>query len=115
VALDNNAAERAVKLVVIGRKNWMFAGSDAGGEILADAMTIIETAKISGLNTEAYLADVLARFADHINPRLDKPCPGTGPQKKIRRSRRRRSAGYCRRAVGLRSLWSLSGWFRLPP
>jgi len=75
VALDNNAAERAVKPVVIGRKNWMFAGSDAGGETMADAMTIIETAKMSGLNPEAYLADVLARIADHIYPRLDELLP----------------------------------------
>ena len=75
VAIDNNAAERAVKPVVIGRKNWMFAGSDAGGETLADAMTVIETAKMSGLNPEAYLADVLARIADHPNPRLDELLP----------------------------------------
>ena len=72
---DNNAAERAVKPVVIGRKNWMFAGSDAGGETLADAMTIIETAKLSNLNPEAYLADVLARINDHPNPRLDELLP----------------------------------------
>ena len=70
VAVDNNAAERAVKPVVIGRKNWMFAGSDAGGETLANAMTIIETAKMSGLNPEAFLADVLARINDHLNPKL---------------------------------------------
>lgn len=53
VALDNNPAERAVKPVVIGRKTWMFAGSNAGGETLADAMTIIETARMSGLNPKA--------------------------------------------------------------
>ena len=75
VAIDNNAAERAVKPVVIGRKNWMFAGSDAGGETLADAMTIIETAKMSNLNPEAYLTDVLARINDHPNPRLDDLLP----------------------------------------
>ena len=75
VAIDNNAAERAVKPVVIGRKNWMFAGSDAGGETLADAMTIIETAKMSGLNPEAYLADVLARINDHLNPKLAELLP----------------------------------------
>ncbi len=75
VAIDNNAAERAVKPVVIGRKNWMFAGSDAGGETLADAMTIIETAKMSNLNPEAYLTDVLARINDHPNPRLDNLLP----------------------------------------
>ncbi len=54
-----------MKAVVLGRKNWLFAGSDAGGETLADAMTVIETAKLSGLNPEAYLADVLARIRDH--------------------------------------------------
>jgi transposase len=75
VAIDNNVAERAVKPVVIGRKNWMFAGSDAGGETLADAMTIIESAKMSGLNPEAYLADVLARINDHMNPKLGELLP----------------------------------------
>lgn len=48
VAIDNNPAERAIRPIAIGRKNWLFAGSDAGGETLADAMTIIETAKLSG-------------------------------------------------------------------
>lgn len=65
VAIDNNAAERAMKPVAIGRKNFLFAGSDAGGETLAGAMTIIETAKFNGHNPEAYLADVIARIGDH--------------------------------------------------
>jgi len=83
VAMDNNAAERAMRPIGIGRKNWLFAGSDAGGETLARAMTLIETAKMNGLNPQAYLADVLARINDHINPRLYellpwnwKPLPG---------------------------------------
>ena len=71
----NNPAERAIRPVAVGRKNWLFAGSDAGGETLADAMTIIETAKLSGLNPEAYLADVLARINDHIVTRLDELLP----------------------------------------
>ena len=75
VAIDNNTAERAIKPVVIGRKNWMFAGADSGAGIRADAMTIIETAKMSGLNPEAYLADVLDRINDHINPRPDELLP----------------------------------------
>lgn len=75
VAIDNNAAERAVKPVVLGRKNWMFAGSDAGGETLADAMTVIETAKLSGCNPEVYLADILGRINEHPNPRLDELLP----------------------------------------
>ena len=53
----------------------MFAGSDAGGEILANAMTLIETAKLSGLNPEAYLADLLARINDHLITRLDELLP----------------------------------------
>ena len=75
VAIDNNPAERAIRPVAIGRKNWLFAGADAGGETLADAMTLIETAKLAGLNPEAYLADVLARINDHLVTRLDELLP----------------------------------------
>jgi transposase len=75
VAIDNNPAERAVRPVAIGRKNFLFAGADAGGEILADAMTVIETAKLSGLNPEAYLADILARLRDHDPAKLDELLP----------------------------------------
>jgi hypothetical protein len=70
-----NPAERAIRPVAIGRKNWLFAGSDAGGETLADAMTLIETAKLSGHNPEAYLANVLARINDHLVTRLDELLP----------------------------------------
>jgi transposase len=75
VAIDNNAAERAIRPISIGRKNFLFAGADAGGEILADAMTIIETAKLSGLNPEAYLADILTRIRDHDPAKLDDLLP----------------------------------------
>jgi transposase len=75
VAIDNNPAERALRPVAIGRKNWLFAGSDAGGEALADAMTLIETAKLCGLDPEAYLADLLARINDHLVTRLDELLP----------------------------------------
>jgi len=75
VAIDNNAAERAIRPIAIGRKNYLFAGSDAGGETIADAMTIIETAKFAGLNPEAYLTDVLARINDHIVTRLHELLP----------------------------------------
>lgn len=54
----------------MGRKNYLFAGSDVGGDNIADAMTIIETAKTLGLDPEAYLADVLARINDHLATRL---------------------------------------------
>lgn len=71
VAIDNNAAERAIRPISIGRKNFLFAGSDAGGEILADAMTVIETAKLSGLDPEAYLTDILISIRNHDPARLD--------------------------------------------
>ena len=75
VAIDNNPAERAIRPVALGRKNYLFAGSNAGGETLADALSIIETAKLCGLNPEAYLADVLARINDHMVSRLDELLP----------------------------------------
>ena len=52
VEIDNNAAERALRAIAIGRKNWLFAGSDNGGEAAANIYTVIETAKINGLNPE---------------------------------------------------------------
>lgn len=75
IAIDNNAAERAMRPIGIGRKNWLFAGSDTGGETLASAMTIIETAKICGLDPQAYLTDVLARIHDHKINQLDDLLP----------------------------------------
>ena len=75
VAIDNNVAERAIRPVALGRRNWLFAGSDAGGETLADAMTLIETAKLSGLDPEAWLADVLARINEHLITHLDELLP----------------------------------------
>lgn len=75
VAVDNNAAERALRPIGIGRKNWLFVGADTGAKTLARAMTIIETAKLSGLNPQAYLADVLDRIHDHMNNRLDELLP----------------------------------------
>ena len=79
VAIDNNAAERAIRPISIGRKNFLFAGADAGGEILADAMTVIETAKLSDLNPEAYLADIFTRIRDHDPARLDDLLPWNWP------------------------------------
>jgi transposase len=65
LALDNNPAERALRGVAIGRKNYLFAGSDAGGRRAATMYSLIETAKLNGINPQHYLADVLARIADH--------------------------------------------------
>lgn len=63
--IDNNAAERALRCVALGRKNYLFAGSDTGGERAAAIYSLIETAKLNGLDPEAYLRDVLNRIADH--------------------------------------------------
>jgi len=65
LALDNNPAERALRGVAIGRKNWLFAGSDAGGRRAAAMYSLIESAKLSGHNPQLYIADLLARIADH--------------------------------------------------
>lgn len=83
VAIDNNAAERALRLIGVGRRNWLFAGSDAGGETLARAMTIIETAKMNGLDPQAYLADILDRIHDHPNLRLNELLPWNWAPKAI--------------------------------
>ncbi|MHB8392456.1 MAG: IS66 family transposase [Acidobacteriaceae bacterium] len=61
----NNAAERAIRPLALGRKNWLFAGSDNGGERAAVIYTLIETAKLNGLDPEAYLRDIISRIADH--------------------------------------------------
>ena len=63
--IDNNAAERALRAVALGRKNYLFAGSDAGGERAAAMYSLIGSAKLNGLDPEAYLSNVLARIADH--------------------------------------------------
>src|SRR5690348_8903472 len=71
LALDNNPAERALRCVAIGRKNYLFAGSDAGGRRAAAMYSLIESAKLNGLNPQHYLADVLVRIADHPARRID--------------------------------------------
>ena len=65
IEIDNNAAERAIRTVALGRKNYLFAGSDAGGERAALIYSLIGTAKLNGLDPQAYLATVLERIADH--------------------------------------------------
>src|SRR6266404_3942855 len=63
--IDNNAAERALRAVALGRKNWLFAGSDDGGERAAAIYSLLGTAKLNELDPEAYLRYVLERIADH--------------------------------------------------
>jgi transposase len=73
--MTNNAAERAIRPLALGRKNWLFAGADSGGERAALMNTIIQTARLNGLDPEAYLRDVLGRIADHPINRVDELLP----------------------------------------
>ena len=75
VAIDNNAAERAVRPICLGKKNWLFAGSETGAETLASAMTLIESAKMNGLDPQAYITDLLNRIYDHKINRIDELLP----------------------------------------
>ncbi|MGK9232535.1 IS66 family transposase [Inquilinus limosus] len=77
---DNNIAENALRGIALGRRNWTFAGSDAGGDRAAAMYTLIGTAKLNGLNPEAWLRDVLARIADgHPISRIEELLPWHWP------------------------------------
>ena len=78
ICMSNNAAERALRGIAVGRRNWTFAGSDRGGERAAAIHTLIETAKSNGIDPQAWLADVLAQLPDHPARRIDEPLPWNG-------------------------------------
>jgi transposase len=73
--IDNNAAERALRAVALGRKNYLFAGSDRGGENAAAIYSLIGTAKLNGIDPEFYLRNVLSRIADHPINRIEELLP----------------------------------------
>lgn len=73
--IDNNAAERALRGVSLGRKNYLFMGSDAGGERAAAFYSLVETAKLNGLDPEDYLRQVFERIAEHSINRIDELLP----------------------------------------
>lgn len=73
--IDNNSAERSVRCVGLGRKNYLFMGSEGGGKSAAIAYTLIETAKLNGVDPQAWLTDVLSRIADHKINRIDELLP----------------------------------------
>jgi transposase len=75
LAIDNNAAERALRAVVIGRKNWLFAGSRRGGKAAATLYSLIASAKQNALDPFAYLRDLLARIPTHPHRQLDDLLP----------------------------------------
>jgi transposase len=73
--IDNNAAERALRAVALGRKNYLFAGSDRGGESAAAIYSLIGTAKLNGIDPESYLRNVLSRIAEHPINHIDELLP----------------------------------------
>ena len=73
--LDNNAAERGMRAVALGRKNYLFVGSEAGGKAAAIAYTLIETAKLNGVDPQAWLADTLTRISDYKITKIDELLP----------------------------------------
>ena len=75
IEMDNNAAERALRGVALGRGNYLFMGSDAGGERAAAIYSLVQTAKLNGVDPEAYLREVLGRIADHPINRIDELLP----------------------------------------
>jgi len=75
VEIDNNTAERALRAVALGRKNYLFAGSDAGGERAAAIYSLVGSAKLQGLDPQAYLRHVIARIAEHAVNRIEELLP----------------------------------------
>ena len=77
--LDNNIAERAMRSIALGRKNYLFVGSQNGGKAAAMAYTLIETAKLNGVDPHHWLADTLARIPDYKITKLDDLLPWNQP------------------------------------
>jgi transposase len=75
VCLSNNAAERAVRCVAVGRRNWTFAGSDEGGHRAAAIYSLVQTCRLNNVDPHAWLADVLARLPDHPAKRVSELTP----------------------------------------
>jgi hypothetical protein len=85
ICLTNNAAERALRGFALGRKSWLFAGSERGADRAAAMTTLIMTAKLNEIDPLAWLADVLARIADHPVSKLDDLLPWNWAPAKGRR------------------------------
>ncbi len=75
IEIDNNAAKRAIRGIAIGRKNWLFAGSDKGGETTAAILSLIETVKLNNINPWQYLKSVFATIQDHNSTKIAELLP----------------------------------------
>ena len=75
VCLSNNTAERAIRPIAVGRRNWTFAGSDSGGQRAAAMYTLIETCRLNDIDPRAWLADVIARLPGHPAKCIDELLP----------------------------------------
>jgi hypothetical protein len=82
--MTNNAAERAIRPLALGRKNYLFAGSDEGGRRAAVFYTLITTARLNGLDPHAWLADVIGRIADHPVNRIGELLPWNWTAERLR-------------------------------
>ena len=85
ICLSNNAAERALRGIALGRKSWLFAGSDRGGQRAAAMYSLIVTAKLNDVDPQAWLADVLGRIAGHPASKLDELLPWNWQARQARR------------------------------
>ncbi len=83
LCMTNNAAERALRCVAVGRHNWTFAGSDEGGRRAAAIYTLVETCKLNGVDPRAWLADVLARLPDHPARRIAELLPWNWKRERV--------------------------------
>jgi len=75
IEIDNNPAERALRVVALGRKNFLFAGSDGGGESAAAIYSLVGSAKLNGIDPESYLRNVLSRIAEHPIKHIEELLP----------------------------------------
>jgi hypothetical protein len=98
ICLSNNAAERGVRGIALGRKSWLFCGSDRGGEGAAVMYSLIVTAKMNDIDPQAWLADVRARIAEHPVHQIDDLLPRNW---RDRNKRVDRAAGVCVRAAAV--------------
>ena len=81
--MTNNAAERRVRTIAVGRRNWTFCGSDRGGDRAAAVYTLVQTCRLNGVDPHAWLRDVIARISDHPQTRLHELLPWEWKAQKV--------------------------------